>query len=78
LIIPPIAETAIGASNFVFGVCFISTPILFLFNKQHLRTYTQLLTIFDEFIAVTDLIVIFSGFVEVFLPPHRYWSIRTS
>jgi hypothetical protein len=39
-----------------------------LYDKKRLRTYAQILTILDGFIAVTGLILLASNFVEIIVP----------
>ncbi len=66
-IVPPIVETSMGGTSLVFGISLIALPILILIDKTRLRTYLQILNIFDGFIALTGLIILISGFVEIFV-----------
>lgn len=67
-IAPPLVETPTGGTSLVFGISLIALPILMLTDKSRLRTYLQILSIFDGFIALTGLIILISGFVEIFVP----------
>lgn len=64
---PPIVQTPTAGTSLVFCISLIALPILILIDKTRLRTYLQILTIFDGFIALTGLIILISGFVEIFV-----------
>jgi hypothetical protein len=67
-IVPPIVETSMGGTSLVFGISLIALPILILFEKKGLRSYVQILSIIDGLIAFTGLILLLSGFVELWIP----------
>jgi hypothetical protein len=67
-IIPLIMQGTVSGTYFVFGIALIVLPILMLYDKKNIRNHVQILTIINGFIAVTGLILLISGFVEIFVP----------